>query len=364
MMRDNIQTLHKIWRIALCGLLFLFTPAASAKTVVVWEDYRQPYQQPIHVFQHGEYRIESAEIRVNLPEEFARQDAPIEIVLELQSRTLSKQTKLPNFDSFKPYLKINSTTYTIPVQKERSDQVTELRITPKDLRVGENRFTATFRWYEQDASCSGTGCGYEIVALYFKAYSAGTSAARQHAGLDDLAVIFEEAFTTNANRWFEMEQPEAASRVHDGKLQFEHKRDADSWVLWNEIPFDSSRDFAISVTIRKISGVNDHGYGLIWGANEAGSRYQFLVAGNGFYKYEKFINNEWQELLPWTPSVHIKTLDAANTLAVRKAGELLFFFINDQWVGEAQFEPFFGNNIGFALNLNMAVECDDLMILQ
>ena len=363
MMRYDIHALPKIWMTGLCGFLFLIGQAASAKTVVFWDDYRQPYQQPIHIFQHGENRMESAEIRVKLPEELTRQDAPIALVIELQSRTLSKQTEQPNFDSFTPYLKINSKTYRIPVRRELSGQMTEISIKPKDLRVGENRFTATFRWHDQDASCSGTGCGYEILALYFKAYSASDS-ARQHPGIDDLPVIFEESFMTNANRWLEMEQPEAISRVRDGKLQFEHKRDAESWLLWNEIPLDSTRDFAISATIRKLSGVNDHGYGLIWGANDTDSRYQFLVAGDGFYKYEKFVNGEWQEVLPWTPSAHINMGDAANTLAVRKAGDLLFFFLNGQWVGESQFEPFFGKNIGFVLNLNMAVECDDLMIRQ
>ena len=364
MMQDNTHLFQKIWMVSLCGILLLISQAACAKTIVQWDDYRQPCQQTIYVFQYGEYRQESAEIQVNLPEEFARRDVPLTLIIELQSRTLSKQTKQPNFDSFTPYLKVNSKTYAIPLYKELSSQETEIAIRPQDLRVGKNTLTARFQWHDQKASCSGTGCGYEIRALYFKEFGGNRSLERQHPGIDDLPVRFEESFTTNANHWFEMEQPEAVMRIRDGKLEFAHLRDEGSWLLWNEIPLDQARDFAISATIRKISGIDDHGYGLIWGAKDANNRYQFLVAGNGFYKYEKLVNNEWQEVIPWTPSAYINPLNAANTLAIRKSGDQLSFFVNGQWLGEAEFEPFFGNNIGFVLNLNMAVECDDLILRQ
>lgn len=364
MMQDNIHLFQKIWMVSLCGILLLISEAACAKTLAQWDDYRQPYQQPLHIFQHGEHRLESAEIQVNLPEEFTRRSAPVALMIELQSRTLSKQAKEPNFDSFSPYFKINSKTYRIPVRKELSSQTVEISIRPENLRVGRNSFTATFRWHDQNASCSGTGCGYEILALYFKEFGGSNSSERQHPGIADLPIIFEESFTTNANQWFEMEQPEAVIRIRDGKLAFAHHRDEGSWLLWNQIPLEQTRDFAISATIRKISGIDDHGYGLIWGAKDANNRYQFLVAGNGFYKYEKFVNNEWQEVIPWTPSAHINTFNAANTLAIRKSGDRLSFFVNGQWLDDAEFEPFFGNNIGFALNLNMAVECDDLILRQ
>jgi len=363
-MQTHIHLLGR-WGAGLCGLLVLTSQIVLAKTVVQWEDYRQPYQQPIHIFQHGEHRLESAEIRVNLPEEFVRRDAPVALMIELQSRTLSKQTREPNFDSFSPYLKINSKSYLLPVRKEPSSQTVEIGIRPENLRVGQNTFTATFQWHDQSASCSGTGCGYEVLALYFKEFGGGgRSAERQYAGIDDLSVVFEESFETNSNRWFEMDGAEATVRVQQGKLMFAHHRDAESWLVWNEIPLDQNRDFAISATIRKISGVNDHGYGLMWGAKDGGNRYQFLIAGDGFFRYEKFINNEWQELIPWTPSAHINTLDAVNTLTIRKSGDLLLFFANGQWLAESVFEPFFGNDIGFVLNLNMAVECDDLILRQ
>ncbi len=365
MMRYSAYLSRKMWwMVGVCGLLLLTSPAARAKTVVSWDDYRHPFQQPIHIFQYGEHRLESAEIHVTLPQEFVERDEPIALVIELQSRTLSKQTKAPNFDSFSPYLKINSKMYAIPIEPSQSSQIQVVKIKPKDIKAGENTFTATFRWHDQSASCSGQGCGYEILALYFKGYGEGTSSERQYIGLDDLFVVFEESFDSNVNSWNELEQPEAVARIRDGKLVIAHKRDSDSWLLWNEIPLDQTRDFAISATIRKVSGVNDHGYGLIWGLQDAGNLYQFLVAGDGFYKYEKLVKNEWQELIPWTPSAYINTRDAANTLAVRKAGDRLLFFINEQWIDEALFEPFFGNNIGFALNLNMTVECDDLILRQ
>lgn len=178
-------------------------------------------------------------------------------------------------------------------------------------------------------------------------------------------VIFEDDFSDNRHEWSESEGEENSLRIEQGKYWFSHKTEEGAWLTWQEIGIDPQKDFVLHTTITKESGVDNYGYGFLWGLKDVNHYYQFALSGNGYYRYVKNDGNDWNDIIAWTQSDAIHQGDGAtNMIMIKKDGERVKFFVNDQLVDEAVFEPFFGENLGYIVYNILEVSIDELRVEQ
>jgi len=182
--------------------------------------------------------------------------------------------------------------------------------------------------------------------------------------IDATNTILYEDFTDNSLNWFEGSDDEMFVEVRDGYYLFEHKREEGSYFLWNYVDIVPENDFEISTTITHSSGIHDYGYGLVWGLEDLNNFYTFYISDNGYYRYGKYVDDEWTNLIDWKESDALRSYDATNTLTIRKTNDRYNFFINDEWVDSYIFEPFCGDNIGYVIYKDQFIKVDNLIVKQ
>jgi hypothetical protein len=177
-------------------------------------------------------------------------------------------------------------------------------------------------------------------------------------------IVFEDDFTDNSNEWYLTDTEECTIAIENGTYVFEHKREEGAWLSWQAVDIDQQGDFAITVTINKVSGVDNYGYGLVWGLEDVSNYQQFIISGNGYYRHGILANDEWSEVIEWTPAESINQENATNTLSIRKSENQIQLYINDQYVNEAEAKSFFGDKVGFIVYRKMRLEIDYLLVEQ
>jgi len=182
--------------------------------------------------------------------------------------------------------------------------------------------------------------------------------------IDELDVILDEDFSDNSLAWFEGNDDEMFAEVKNGYYYFEHKIDDGSYFLWHIVDIIPEYDFEISSTITHVSGANDYGYGIVFGLDDLDNLYAFNISDNGYYRYGKYVEDEWINLIGWTESDALRSYNATNTLTIKKTDDKYNFFINDEWVDSYTFETFFGNNIGYVIYKDQYIKIDDLVVKQ
>ncbi len=182
---------------------------------------------------------------------------------------------------------------------------------------------------------------------------------------NDLKSVFVDNFDNNTNSWLVDNTKDYRTAVTNGHYYLQHKINESSFYFWNPVKFDNNRDFEIKVRLRQVAGVNDYGYGLLWGVEDVNNLNAFTISSNGFFRIFKYDNNEFKEPQPWAEVAGtINGMGAYNELTVRRRGNMLKFFVNDNPVTQIPYAPFFGDKMGFVLTKEMEVEVDRLEILE
>lgn len=176
------------------------------------------------------------------------------------------------------------------------------------------------------------------------------------------SIIFEERFNDNVNEWGIELTANHECRISEGKYIFTHNRDKGAWTSWVTIEMDERLNFEIECDVRHVNGINNHGYGIIWGMKDCDNYFSFDISANKYFMYSKIVNSERIDLKPWTRSVHINGSNAFNQLIVRKRDCGITFLINGEIVHTAAFEKFFGNKIGFEISNQQTIEFDNLVV--
>ena len=177
-------------------------------------------------------------------------------------------------------------------------------------------------------------------------------------------IVLQDDFTTNSNEWYEADNEMVKLKRDYGKYIFEHKRTIGGYVTWMPTSLDAYADFTITSHIKKVSGVNNYGYGLIWGVENNKNYYYFLISANGNYIYGKTVEGTSTVLSDWTTSSDIKQNGDPNQLTVKKSGNDLQLMINGSIQKTVLFDGSFGNYVGFKIDNNVGIEISDILITQ
>ena len=175
-------------------------------------------------------------------------------------------------------------------------------------------------------------------------------------------IVFEDSFKDNRHKWTEREDKKVEIEVRSGEYRIEHKQKNKSWSEYIDVPIEQYEDYTIESTISRSSGVDNHGYGVLWGGKDGANFYAFTISGNGKYRFAKISNGKWTELIKWKKSEHVRTGFSKNKFTIKKIGSKYEFHLNDKLVDTYAVGTFFGNKIGFLVSLNMKIRVRDIRV--
>lgn len=180
----------------------------------------------------------------------------------------------------------------------------------------------------------------------------------------NVSPLFEEHFRDNIHVWYLVNDQDKRFEIVNGRYILESKRGG-SWVSSRRIPLNQSADFKIDMTVQKISGTDDYGFGMSWGGKDLHNYYIFVITGSGYFIHERIENGKPERILSkFEDSIH-KGTGSSNVLSIQKFGKHLEFYINSKQVGKAVFSPFFGDYVGcivFSGNDKIKVAFTDLYV--
>ena len=169
-------------------------------------------------------------------------------------------------------------------------------------------------------------------------------------------VVINEQFNDNSNYWDVHDEPQSMLNMRNGKYYMEGKMLGRSITSTISTPVTENDNFKISVELTKINGIDDNGFGLIWGGKDENNEYEFVISGNGQFKVIEWKNGIKKDLIAWTFFSNIQKWDnAINRLRIEKRGETIKFYINDNYVAVVHSAENMGNRIGFVINETMEV---------
>ena len=174
--------------------------------------------------------------------------------------------------------------------------------------------------------------------------------------------VLTEYFTDNKNDWPVSDTEKKNTSITNSFYHFEHKLNKSGWAINIPKTIDTSRDFEIKTTIKKVSGVSNYSYGLQWG-KEGTNSFRFYLTGNGYYKVVRVVNNKEEIIKKFTLSSAIKKGNGStNTLRIVKQGDHYKFYVNGTYLTQTNFESFFGHNLGFVVFNKQKIAVDNIYI--
>jgi hypothetical protein len=119
-----------------------------------------------------------------------------------------------------------------------------------------------------------------------------------------------------------------------------------NWGGREVYPQQTFSDFAAEVQVRFETDVESVRGGLIWRYQDEPSYYYFNIRNTGRYALLKYLDGEWQTLIPATASPHINAGIATNNLEVVAAADLISLYVNDQHLADFTDSSFSEGQIG------------------
>jgi hypothetical protein len=112
-------------------------------------------------------------------------------------------------------------------------------------------------------------------------------------------------------------------------------------------------NWTIEVDTQWLGGVDKYSYGIVFG-REQNNYYCFVITGNGHFSLVKQAIGDYNEIIPWKPAFAINKC-SSNHLLLKKVDDQISLYINNNYVGSVQSEPFFGKGFGFKVWGNQKV---------
>ncbi|MGV8126001.1 MAG: hypothetical protein ACP5PV_02155 [Methanothrix sp.] len=146
-------------------------------------------------------------------------------------------------------------------------------------------------------------------------------------------LLYEDNFSTSKNSLFSIySDANSSAYFKDGKYRMT-ATPPNGWASYYS--GNKSSDIVMEVEATQVSGPNDNAYGVGFRDDWINS-YVFLISGDGYYHYDKLMNDAWlpiryQKWKPiiWNKSSAIHTGNSTNLIRVSCKGDEFSFYIND-----------------------------------
>ncbi|MCX6146773.1 MAG: OmpA family protein [Candidatus Kapabacteria bacterium] len=177
-------------------------------------------------------------------------------------------------------------------------------------------------------------------------------------------ISFEEKFNDNKRDWYITDQPTSSTSISDGHYRIKINMESGIWKLKQELFIDPSKDFTIEAQMKQVSGISNHGYGIVWGSKDDNNLYTFIVSSDGHFLIYFTKDGKFNEINPWTESKEIKPLGETNILTLKKTSKDWEFFINSKSVYTCSSKKLMGSYSGFVVNNTMTIDVENFLIKQ
>ncbi|HKE59712.1 MAG TPA: caspase domain-containing protein [Pyrinomonadaceae bacterium] len=181
-----------------------------------------------------------------------------------------------------------------------------------------------------------------------------------HFTQPNVQVIFEEHFDNNDRGWLQFSNNDGSFSVSDGGFVMDSKSTG-WWVATKPVAINQQDDFKIECSVTHVSGPNNFGFGLMWGVKDKSYNY-FIISADGQFSVARVTEGVTNRVVPWAIPNSINRFSATNKLTIEKKGNELHFFVNDTFAAKIEFQPFFGDRVGFVLWNKQKIIFDDLVV--
>jgi hypothetical protein len=174
--------------------------------------------------------------------------------------------------------------------------------------------------------------------------------------------ILNEDFSSNAMRWETRKDSSSEMEIKDGKYLLKNKLDGTALSSTIDMPNLQPENFRIIATISKNKGIDNNGFGLVWGAKDMNNDFEFVISSNGYFKILKWENGQKEDIIDWTYHSAINKWDfSRNELKIECTSEIMRFYINGTYVAATKYFKPVGQKIGFILNETMEIEAYNII---
>lgn len=163
-------------------------------------------------------------------------------------------------------------------------------------------------------------------------------------------MVLFEGFNDKINNWSEIDDDYSFASIENGDYIIKHKIKSDGYAPTISKFIDVNRDFKITTQIKKVSGIDNNGFGLVFGRENIDNQNQFVITSDGSYIIIKTVDGEITYIKNWTESSHIKTGKGAyNYLKIQKIGNKVEFHVNSKLLYTSYSTDFYGDRVGFVV---------------
>ncbi|HEY4688535.1 MAG TPA: extracellular solute-binding protein, partial [Anaerolineae bacterium] len=171
--------------------------------------------------------------------------------------------------------------------------------------------------------------------------------------LSSWRIVLSDAFSTDSHRWlvgeYNDDYVKGSRSISAGKYRWDYQ--AKQGVTWYvEADTESMSSLYLTVDAQQVGGSASSEYGLVFRANTAGY-YLFSIQSDLFYGFSRWSQNQWTTLIPGATSTAIEP-GKVNQLRVIAEGSHFTFFINGQYVAEADDDQLPSGNVGVATGIS------------
>lgn len=167
------------------------------------------------------------------------------------------------------------------------------------------------------------------------------------------AVVMCDPFDNNVNDWYigdyEGDRAIGNKRIEDGKYLWQAEA-IDSVIWWTVPKITDLSDFYLTVQARRVEGPEKTQYGLIFRRADGDNYGLFKIRDSGDFKFSIRSDGKWFTVLDWAESTAIRPGET-NRLTVRAEGSHYTFYINDQYVAEADEDRLLQGDVGLAIEM-------------
>ncbi|MEZ4687249.1 MAG: hypothetical protein R3B47_14630 [Bacteroidia bacterium] len=170
---------------------------------------------------------------------------------------------------------------------------------------------------------------------------------------------FNEQFDNNNEGW-NLNQKGASADIREGDLHLS-SRNNNGVCLSRFSPLSEKSNYEIELQMRYVRGGEDQPFGLAFGADHLGQRYEFLINANGQCQVRAVTENGVQAFTGWMKQPLFGRY-VYNIITLRKINDSWFFFLNRTKVLQMKAQDFFGFEFGVAAWGDVTTEFDYLTI--
>lgn len=213
----------------------------------------------------------------------------------------------------------------------------ELSKISQEVRESHNRKKQTVVRYSKAAVLGTVIIFLSVISAILIFQDSAPDALKLLETAKTWPLVVKESFDTNEVGWdtgsFENKGRKSTRKIEHGKYLWEMEALKGGGVSrWQTPPFNPVSHFCLSAEGRLVSGPANTRYGLIF-YREGNRYYAFRIRDKKSFRVRYFENNKYTEPIGYTRTSAVRPGEA-NRLTVVALDSNIYFYINDQHIGD------------------------------